>query len=75
MSTEGPLSLVQSGPIVLLRSVVMSTIHKVRALLLLTLYLVAPKVPDAAGEGGVSPLGDCHVGDSAQELRRQASGG
>ena len=43
---------------------VLTNIHKLRT------HLVAPKVPNAAGEGGVSALGDCHVGDSAQELRR-----
>ena len=42
----------------------MANIHKLRT------HLVAAQVPDTAGEGGVSALGDCHVGDSAQELRR-----
>lgn len=40
----------------------------------IAIYLVAPQVSDAAREGGVPALGDCHVGDGAQELRRQSSG-
>ena len=39
-----------------------------------SIYLVAPQVPDAACEGCVPSLGDGHVGDCAQELRRQSSG-
>ena len=43
--------------------------------MLVSIYLVASKVSDAASEGCITTLGDCHVGDCAQELRRQTSGG
>ena len=43
--------------------------------MLVSFYLVAPEVSDAASEGCITTLGDCHVGYCAKELRRQSSCG